>query len=557
MTLKQRYKQYKKFKEFLGPKVFKLFIAAIGVGILSFAVEASFVLISQGFLNALGLVSEEQLKLPDFYPRGIVPSILLLCLFGLGRGLVLGLKKFLATYTSHAFSVQQRRQLFSYGLQNADKVSTSDVISVFGDRVRESGQVLQHFSHIASLLVSSSLLFVVGLKLAPLELITGLVLLGIIVAPLNRTNKIVSRAGKALLKDWDKTNRYLVSGLKNFVLLKIYKQIDRQVEGGRASLDAYLQRQKTQAAMASLKSILPTTAGTFVIAALTLVSLKFIGTEPIMLLAFFYIFVRISQSMGELMYASSALRFNMPSFKALYAWHLKFLDHTRRQEVERARVRQEVPNPIHIELRSVSFRYSEDSDWIIRDKNLRIRPGQPLIIKGPSGAGKSTLLKIILGLERPQQGSVSIGGVAIENVSEDFWDRVSYVGPEPFLIEGTIRANLLYGHPQPEGVSDEDIEKALQQAQLWGEAIGSRDDIDRPLGDHVELSTGQRQRLSIARALLRQADLYIWDEATANLDRASEARIVDVLKPLVATRTSLIVTHKDSFDALGTPLLLL
>jgi ABC-type multidrug transport system fused ATPase/permease subunit len=543
-------KKYKKFKAFLGPRVFKLFIAAIGVGVLAFGVEASFVLVSQGFLNALGIVAEDQLKLPAWYPRGIVPAVVSLCLFGLARGFVQGLKRFLATYTTQSFAVQQRKQLYSYGLLNADKISTGDIMGVFGDRVRESGQVLQNFSNMATLATSSMLLFAVGLKIAPLELVVGLALLFVFMLPLNRTNKRITSAGKGLVKDWDKTNRRLVSGLKNFVLLKIYKQIDKQVEEGRAALDSYLERHKTHLVIASIKSTLPTTAGTFVIALLTLISHKYSDIQPVMLLAFFYIFVRISQSLGELSFSMTALRFNMPSFKALYDWHLRFLDHDKVQRISQQRERKSITSPVEIVLDNVCFRYSSDTPWVIQNKSMRIAPGSPCVIKGPSGSGKSTLLRLILGLETPEQGQITWSSVPVVNVNEEFWDRVSYVGPEPFLIEGTLRENLTYGHPCSETISDDRIESALRQAQLWGEIISHHSELDRPLSDHAELSTGQRQRLSIARALLRDADIYIWDEATANLDRESEARIIEALKPLFSSRTCLIVTHKDSFDGL-------
>jgi len=550
-ALGRRIDQYKKFKEFLGPRVFKLFIAAIGVGVLAFCVEASFVLISQGFLNALGIVGEEQLRLPQWYPRGVLPSVLFLVLFGFGRGLVMGLKRFLSSYTGQAFTVQQRKQLFVYGLRNANKVSSSELMGVFGDRVREAGVVLQNFSNFAVLATSATLLFFTGLKIAPYELLLGMILLAFFMLPFARTTKTITKQGQKIVKDWDKTNRHLVSGLRNFFLLMIYKKIDREIEAGSDSLDAYLNRHRIYSALASMKSVIPLTIGTAVIAVLTVVSRKYIHTESLLLLALFYIFVRISQSLGEMSFSLSALRFNYPSFKLLYSWHKKYIHQSQSQALIRAKKIRKISFPIKVQLKKVSFRYDESSSWVIFQKDLVVAPGNPLIIKGPSGAGKSTLLKLILGVEGPQQGEVLYNEVPVEELEEAFWDRVSYVGPDPFLIEGSFRENLLYGHPAPATVSDEALEKGLRQAQLWGEVIFDRAGLGQPLSDHAELSTGQRQRLSIARAFVRQAEFYIFDEATANLDSASEGLIIKELAELLRERTGVVVTHKPAFDSLG------
>ena len=557
MTLKQRMRQYRKFKAFLGPDVYRLFVAAAAVGVLAFVVEASFVLISQGFLNALGLVTESQLKLPDFYPRGIFASVAFLFFFGLIRSAVLGTQNFLSNYTSQAFAVQQRKQLFAFGLRNADKISTTELISTFGDRVKEASIVLQHCSMMIGFITSSSLLFLAGLRLAPAQLLIGMAFLGLLVIPLSRATRAIAREGKAVVKDWDDTNRTLITGLKNFFLLKIYKQVDKQIVLGNQSLDTYLSRFRKYMRMAATQSATPGAAGIFIISTLVLVSRKYYPVEPVFLLAFFYIFVRICQSLGVLSFSYSSLRFNFPSFKALYHWHTQYLQHDERRQALSGRTTHLALGPVTIELKNVSFAYATGeahvgaSHWVIRDRSLVIAPGTPLIIKGPSGSGKSTLLKLILGVEDPQRGEVLLNAAPVTQVDEKFWDRASYVGPEPFLIEGSLRDNLLYGHPTPNSVSESKIEKALRQAQLWGEVVHDVAQLEQMLADHAELSTGQRQRLSIARALLRDADLYILDEATANLDRESEAKIIEAMKPLFLEKTCLVVTHKESFDGLG------
>jgi ABC-type bacteriocin/lantibiotic exporter with double-glycine peptidase domain len=179
---------------------------------------------------------------------------------------------------------------------------------------------------------------------------------------------------------------------------------------------------------------------------------------------------------------------------------------------------------------------------------LEINPGSTLVIIGPSGAGKSTLLAILLGLETPNVGQVlaiSSEGfpVPLADAREGLLNHVGYVGPDSFIIAGTIRDNLTYG--TREKFEDAQIKAALVQAdcQFVMDMPGG---LNHALTEQGEgLSAGQKQRLSLARALLRQPKLLVLDEATANLDNATEQRLITTLKGLKGAMTIIAVTHRE------------
>jgi ATP-binding cassette subfamily B protein len=196
-----------------------------------------------------------------------------------------------------------------------------------------------------------------------------------------------------------------------------------------------------------------------------------------------------------------------------------------------------------VEFEHVSFAYRQSSRRAISDLDMRAKPGEMIALVGPSGSGKSTLINLIIGFLRPQSGSIKVDG---KNISEydlrTFRKFISVVPQESVLFEGTVRENITYGLAS---VSDARVEESLRAANAW-EFVGELPDgVNTLVGERgARISGGQRQRLAIARALIRNPRILILDEATSALDSESEKEIQAALESLMASRTTFVVAHR-------------
>src|SRR5215472_11263171 len=200
-----------------------------------------------------------------------------------------------------------------------------------------------------------------------------------------------------------------------------------------------------------------------------------------------------------------------------------------------------VEGPGRLQLENVSFRYGPTEPLVLDDVSLEFPPGACVAITGPSGSGKSTLVKLILGIEKAQQGSIRLDGVPIDDVNRKAWrDRFGTVMQDDTLLAGSINENIAFFDPR---IDVEKVRDAARDASIHDEILAMPMDYGTLVGDMgVQVSGGQRQRLLIARALYREPGLILFDEGTANLDAASEQKISEVLSALNVTR--IIVAHR-------------
>ncbi|MCW6004538.1 thiol reductant ABC exporter subunit CydD [Micromonospora sp. CPCC 205371] len=184
----------------------------------------------------------------------------------------------------------------------------------------------------------------------------------------------------------------------------------------------------------------------------------------------------------------------------------------------------------------------------LRDVSLVIRPGERVALIGPSGAGKSTLLGLVLGFVTPTSGRVLVGGVDLATADLDGWRRqLAWVPQRAHLFASSLADNIRLG---ARNASDEQVRIALKAAVLDEVVDALPDGLDTVLGERGHgLSSGQRQRLALARAFLRDAQILLLDEPTARLDAASEAAVLAATRRLVAGRTALLVAHRPALLA--------
>ncbi len=187
------------------------------------------------------------------------------------------------------------------------------------------------------------------------------------------------------------------------------------------------------------------------------------------------------------------------------------------------------------------FSYEPNRE-ILHDVNLKFPQGSFTALVGESGCGKSTVASILMGRNKGYTGSVTIGGVGLKDVNEiSILRNITYVCHQSYLFKGTVRDNLMMGNPT---ATDEELWAVLEQVNLAG-FLTSEQGLDTPLLERAgNLSGGQCQRLALARALLHDSPVYIFDEATSNIDAESENDIMAQIHKLAKVKTVILISHR-------------
>ena len=212
----------------------------------------------------------------------------------------------------------------------------------------------------------------------------------------------------------------------------------------------------------------------------------------------------------------------------------------------------EIKNPIqpikpakvdgNVKFQNVEFSYDGERK-ILKDINFELKSGHSIALVGPSGSGKSTIANLIPRLYDVNNGKITLDGVDVRALDLAWLrDKIGIVSQETYLFNGTIRENLLYAKPD---ATDEEILEACKKANIEDFILNQENGLDTMVGNRgLKLSGGEKQRLSIARVLLKDPALLIFDEATASLDSISEKKIQDAINPIIDSRTSILIAHR-------------
>ena len=193
---------------------------------------------------------------------------------------------------------------------------------------------------------------------------------------------------------------------------------------------------------------------------------------------------------------------------------------------------------------NVSYCYPDGERNVLDHVSLTIKIGQSVAFVGPSGAGKSTLADIILGLFKPQEGTVLIDGKNVWDNKLELSKIISFVPQSVYLIDDTIRRNVAFGIADEE-IEDESVWNALEQAHIKEYVQALPNGLDTFVGERgVRFSGGQAQRLAIARALYSNPDILVLDEATSSLDNETESAVMESIELLQGYKTLIIIAHR-------------
>lgn len=245
----------------------------------------------------------------------------------------------------------------------------------------------------------------------------------------------------------------------------------------------------------------------------------------------------------------NSITFNLPSLEALYDDLTEF----DREEEERQREIQEkkkqhrtveIGEERNIFVKNITYTYPNKNEPVLKDISVHVKAGESVGIVGVTGAGKTTLVDIILGLLKPQEGSVCYGAL---DIYEDYgeWQRhIGYIPQTIYMVDDTIRNNIALGIDEDQ-IDEEAVWRALENAQLADFVRSLEEGLDTVIGERgIRISGGQRQRIGIARALYSDPEILFFDEATSSLDNETEKAVMQSINALGKQKTMIIVAHR-------------
>ena len=245
----------------------------------------------------------------------------------------------------------------------------------------------------------------------------------------------------------------------------------------------------------------------------------------------------------------NSITYNMPSLEALY----DDLRESEREEAERLREIEQkkqqkktvsVGQEEDIFVRGVTYTYPNKNEPVLKNVDLTIAHGSSVGIVGATGAGKTTLVDLILGLLKPDSGTICYGTLDIHEDYAQWQKHIGYIPQTIYLVDDTIRSNVALGI-ESDRVDDTTVWRALENAQLAEFVRSLENGLDTVIGERgVRISGGQRQRIGIARALYRDPEILFFDEATSSLDNETEAAVMESINALGSQKTMIIVAHR-------------
>ncbi|RFC65763.1 MULTISPECIES: ABC transporter ATP-binding protein [Mesorhizobium] len=427
-------------------------------------------------------------------------------------------------------------------------IRTSDAehaLTTETDRVQGAGFCVLMLAQTLVLLavyVASS--FFVSVPMTAFACVVGVVVFAVLQPVRTQAMKHGARVGKNR-KQMHGTISQLVDGMKIAKVLNVETQFTDRVKSIQA--EARAQDREYVLATTNSTALFNVFAGlvlcVFVYAALEVFRLSLAETIVLLLL-----FTRIFSRFRELQTYIQQLLAVLPAVQAIASM---------RGELERCAESEEVQQPAWIgelaapsvQLRNVTFAYSADSERAaLKDVSFDMPAGKVTALIGESGAGKSTVAEILLGLQMPQAGEMLIGGRPLLVQEGRAWrNRVAYVPQDVFLFDDTVANNLRLAAPQ---ASDEQIWSALKQAGADNFVRQMPRGLETEIGARgIRMSGGERQRIALARALIRKPALLILDEATSALDWRHQSLISETIMALRGDMTILTIAHRPSMIA--------
>jgi len=504
-----------------------------------------------------------------FEAAGLHPSLLLLLMVFaslVGARALLGRWQMVAMYSvQQNFGARLRRRLY-HAIANANwlalsRMRSSDLTHVLTAEIDRVEQLTFGMLSLASAVLLFLLYF--GIALAVSAPMTALALgCGILLVALLRGRTALLRgAGAELSQRTRGLYAATVEHLQSLKAAKMYGVQERNVESyatlSREVAHANINIERQQAATSSLFEI----GSVVILAAVLYVSIRVLGVPPFAVLLLLAMFARVMPRVMLCHNLFQECTHAIPAFENVIGMAGRCA--AMAEPMRASGQALELTNALCMEAVAFSYQREEGSapadqtdksptddspdrsgpPPAVHDLELTVPVGDVVALVGPSGAGKSTIADLMTGLLTPDSGRVTVDGVVLDETRARAWrEQVGYVSQDTYLFHDTVRANLMWARP---GASEAEVREALglAAAEQFVDALAAG--LDTVIGERgASISHGERQRLALARALIRHPRLLILDEATNSLDAHNEQRILDTIERLRGGLTIVMIAHR-------------
>lgn len=527
----------------------------------------------QLFLMSLGYID------PALVPKWLAPlksvSVTGLSLLLVAIGSLRAFSLFLAAYATefvHELLSVRLRLATIYEMHlhpDSGFLPAAEIQTRIGELFPKARHFMFSAVNLFVIMTQAAVLFFAMILTAWKEWLVGMMGLGLAAALVTLCNRAAARHANVVPDIQKKLSQGIERSSRNWLFIRISRTQKLEYDRLVSYVIDYFSAVIRASEFVNLMLGLPPLFGIILFAFIIFLSRAVFFTAPSALIIFLYLFLRLVQHLGngarewgqcttyrEQFRQALKIFFVLPDQARAVALLPYPGDHgffrTARRDVAKKAPRinhseESLGDPARaptLRFHHVTFSYRPSEMPVISDAHFEIRSGEIAGFTGPSGSGKSTLLLLALGMLEPTSGHIQIDSLSPAEYFSRFSHRLGYVGAEPFLMEGSLTENLLYGNA---GVtpSETEIFTVLEQVGLRDVITSLPGQLNYRLDENGSgLSTGQKQRIALARALLRRPALLVLDEASANLDNATESEIADTISKLKGQTTVLIVSHR-------------
>ncbi len=419
------------------------------------------------------------------------------------------------------------------------KSRSSDFVHALTNEVdRASGAAYQGLNTVSGAAVAA-LYIAASFILFPAATLLMLGLCAVLALLLRAKTRAVYSAGGEMS---DVTNSVYSAAIEHFQSIKTAKMYGAQ----RRTCDIFsgLTREMTLTGLRLTSEQLSADAwfeigSAVMMGAMLLVAIKWIAISPAEVLILLVLFARVMPRIRTLQTTYRGFVSLLPGFATV----IRIEQQCRAEAEPDADIGQPLEFRSALRFENVSFSYPSGLAPVLRGIDLMIPVGRTVAIVGSSGAGKSTIADLLMGLMPPGSGRITVDGTPLNPARARSWrEEIGYVAQDTFLFHDTVRANLLWARPD---ATESELRAALERAAADEFVARLPQDLDTIVGDRgATLSQGERQRLALARALLRQPRLLVLDESTNSLDSENETRILSAIEQIHGGITTVLIAHR-------------